>query len=612
MKKLLLGLIGFVVSMAGLVGYYPLLPAFYGTYCLDKKKNYYVYVGIAAGMFLRMSFYPFMKYLLVLGVIDVGIKLYWVINKKCSGWVAGIIAGAAVCAFNFSSTLMIRTSSNEIVYGIGEGFIVAGATVLMHYVLEIVSNFDRELVKGPVISAVSEPSLYNGRTEAFAVAVEELSHAFKAMDIKSENENSKKIDMLEHEITGRLCACCDECTVCWNRNKYSLSDNIRRLILDAIRHISKEELFGSKYVKDCPKYHSMVDEAIEAVGRVEVNEAWHKRLRENRLIIAQQLNAMSDLLHGWSDEYKKCDCSNKIKIARIIYETKEKGILAENVHVYEDIGHRMCIKATVAGKLTGGIPMKNYRIAVEKATGLRLRLEKEAKAIITKNADEITLYEDTDFYTLPGIAVQKKSQSPVSGDSFVMFELDNGKYNICISDGMGSGNDARRESETVVDLMEKFMEAGFKKETAVKLMNSAMVLQGTKESYSTLDFAEIDLYTGKLELLKVGASASFIKRGKQVEIITSDTLPAGVDPNQELRTSKKSLEDGDFLVMVTDGVLEYLHVEEPENALLEIISDIRTDNAGVLAKSILDKVLECTGGYAIDDMTVLATGIWEK
>ena len=52
-----------------------------------------------------------------------------------------------------------------------------------------------------------------------------------------------------------------------------------------------------------------------------------------------------------------------------------------------------------------------------------------------------------------------------------MFELDDGRYNVCLSDGMGSGNDARRESETVVDLMEKFMEAGFKKETAVKLMN---------------------------------------------------------------------------------------------------------------------------------------------
>lgn len=45
---------------------------------------------------------------------------------------------------------------------------------------------------------------------------------------------------------------------------------------------------------------------------------------------------------------------------------------------------------------------------------------------------------------------------------------------------------------------------------------------------------------------------------------------------------------------------------------MQIISEIRTDNAGVLAKSILEQVLECTGGFAIDDMTVLTTGIWEK
>ena len=187
-----------------------------------------------------------------------------------------------------------------------------------------------------------------------------------------------------------------------------------------------------------------------------------------------------------------------------------------------------------------------------------------------------------------------------------------GRDNVWSSDGMGSGNDARRESETVVDLMEKFMEAGFKKETAVKLMNSAMVLQGTKDYYSTLDYGELDLYTGKLELLKVGASASFIKRKTDVELIRADTLPAGFDANQELYSVKKTLQDGDFLVMVTDGVLEYLHADNPEECLMQIISEIRTDNAGVLAKSILEQVLECTGGFAIDDMTVLTTGIWEK
>jgi stage II sporulation protein E len=64
--------------------------------------------------------------------------------------------------------------------------------------------------------------------------------------------------------------------------------------------------------------------------------------------------------------------------------------------------------------------------------------------------------------------------------------------------------------------------------------------------------------------------------------------------------------------MVTDGVLEYLHTKEPEAKLCEMIGDIDTDNAGILAKTLMDRVLLITGNYAMDDMTILTLGIWEK
>ena len=72
------------------------------------------------------------------------------------------------------------------------------------------------------------------------------------------------------------------------------------------------------------------------------------------------------------------------------------------------------------------------------------------------------------------------------------------------------------------------------------------------------------------------------------------------------------LENGDFLVMVTDGVVEYLHVKEPEETLSGIIEEITTENAGVLAKTIMDRVMLFTGGHAKDDMTILVTGFWKK
>lgn len=224
----------------------------------------------------------------------------------------------------------------------------------------------------------------------------------------------------------------------------------------------------------------------------------------------------------------------------------------------------------------------------------------------------MSVYEDTKFYGLQGIATETKNGSPVNGDNVAFFAMDDGNYHICLSDGMGSGNRAKQESEMVVDLLQKFIEAGFRKETAIKLMNSAMVLQGENDIFSTLDYAMIDLYTGRLELIKIGGAATFIKRGQEVECIDEGNLPTGADVRMEVESTKRQLQSGDFLVMVTDGVIEYLHVRNPKDALADIIAMAKTDNAGVLAETILEQVLLRTGGYAMDDMTVLVTGIWEK
>ena len=256
--------------------------------------------------------------------------------------------------------------------------------------------------------------------------------------------------------------------------------------------------------------------------------------------------------------------------------------------------------------------MKRYVSAVEKALEMKFRLYKDARSIVPMEETEVTLYEQNKFYVLPGIAAKKMSGSPVSGDNYLMFERDCGKYHLCLSDGMGSGTVAAKESELVVELLEKFIEAGFKRETAVKMLNSAMVLSGEAERFSTLDYCEIDLYTGVVSMIKIGAAASFLVRDGDVTVINWGSLPAGVDVDQKFESTDITLASGDFLVMVTDGVLEYLQVKEPIKKFTEILQTVDTENAGAYASDILDKVLVYNGGCARDDMTVIVLGIWEK
>lgn len=107
-----------------------------------------------------------------------------------------------------------------------------------------------------------------------------------------------------------------------------------------------------------------------------------------------------------------------------------------------------------------------------------------------------------------------KEGEQLSGDNFSFLPLDNGKFVMSLSDGMGCGVQACRESEMVIDLLEKFLEAGFHPETAIRMMNSAMVTHGENNLFSTVDVMQADLDTGQCEFYKIGASATFINPGK--------------------------------------------------------------------------------------------------
>lgn len=611
--KVLGALLGACSSMLCVLGYYPLVPAFYAGCCLDQKRNALLYIGIFAGMGWCMPVGAMVKYVFVLLVTGIGIRFYMWANHRCSGWVAGILAGLAVAVMNCSGVLFATGDRKELILGACEGIFVAGATVLIHYLYQMATELVNMVYEHQDTAGMPEPlNQSSGKIHAFAEAVDELSVAFAAMGREKNTQRTESVELLQQEITGKLCAACDGCVVCWEQKQGELTKRFQRMLKAVIDHHPREEILEQNYMSECPRYSWMVEEAIWAFSRMELNEAWYKRLRDNRRVIADQLDAMALVMQDWTKDYTNLDAQSRVLLARIVYEARERGLVLERLHLYEDEYKRKFITAVVASKWAGGIPSQNYLHALERATGLELRLQRNTQSIFTKEPVEVTVYEDTAFYVMSSVAARAREHSQTNGDNFSIFTLDNGNYHICLSDGMGSGVLASKESEMVVDLIEKLMEAGFPSETAIRMMNSAMVLKGDNDSYSTLDFAGIDLYTGELELTKIGAAASFIRTRREVRCVSRSSLPAGVDADYVPQAQNIKMQGGDFLVMVTDGVLEYLHVKNPEETFADMIREIKTDNAGVLANTLMEQVMLYTGGEAPDDMTIVVTGIWEK
>ena len=255
--------------------------------------------------------------------------------------------------------------------------------------------------------------------------------------------------------------------------------------------------------------------------------------------------------------------------------------------------------------------MKELAAEIGKLVGRTMIPEQGERPIIGDEYCTITCMEGARFHTLQGLAKIGKDCDKISGDTFLMADLPGGKKGVALSDGMGSGEEAFRESTMVVELLEELLNAGFPVKTAVQIMNTALVIGREEVRFSTIDVSLFDLYSGTCEFVKAGASTTYLKREKEVEAIHSVTLPIGVIQDIEIETEVRELSSGDFVVMVTDGVVDALPPGRQDEMMSRFIMEADMQNPKEMAHYILGQVLDCSQEVPVDDMTILVVGIWK-
>ena len=218
---------------------------------------------------------------------------------------------------------------------------------------------------------------------------------------------------------------------------------------------------------------------------------------------------------------------------------------------------------------------------------------------------EFKLLPSRAFAVETGFASVAKDCNLVSGDSFSTFDLRDGKFAVVLSDGMGVGPKAAVESRATITLLEKLLETGFDKNTAVKTVNSILVLGSPDETFTTVDLAVIDLMKGVTDFIKIGAAPSFIKRGDQVSMIRANSLPIGILNNIEVDTLQQPIGNDDVLVMVSDGLLGYADDEQAsEFWIMDTLQNAITTDPQNIADLLLNKAVQNSGGVVDDDLTV--------
>ena len=324
-----------------------------------------------------------------------------------------------------------------------------------------------------------------------------------------------------------------------------------------------------------------------------------------------QLFLVADILDDCTLMQMQADKPSKSVFRDMSSRALISGIVIREVNVLKNKTgkNEIVVLAKTLGK--GCVSERKIRKIVSDVLGCGYYSDHNNRLVVNDESQQYVYHQENRFRFLYGVARECKDKGGFNGDNFMVSNLACGKVVAAIADGCGSGKRAFIESRMVIELMENCIDAGFEERTAIDFINSAYINGGGRGNPVTMDMSVVDCQSGIMHCIKLGAVSTFIKRDGWVEIIKSSTLPMGVLEQVDYDCTDKKLYDGDYVIMISDGVLDNLPCVNKEEKLVEIINAVKMKKP----KAIEEEILKASMGYnnekAFDDCTVLVFGVFD-
>lgn len=445
--------------------------------------------------------------------------------------------------------------------------------------------------------ALSYRSRYKGNLSSLEMSLHAISSSIKQYNENSSRPTREELSDLILECADKYCRACEGRGACMTKGDRKFIENTAALadILFANGKITEDDLGAyPEYCRLSPNIAEAINRGASILAEEKFREMKKDTSSEDFGIIAKLINEAriedereKSLNEALSDRLKDVmiDAGMADGVIRAFGERRPYFILAAE----DESG----------SKITAPELKKN----IEHIANVRLgtaEFYRKGKMALMECPSEKSFAAECAVASIPGV------REDVSGDTAVAFESDGGFFYSLISDGMGSGKEAKETSAFVADFMQKALEFSPEGQTVLKILNHT-VRHKHRECSATVDLFSVDLYRGDAEFLKSGAAASYVKRGSSIFRIKSKTAPLGLMKNVDAEKIKIDLEGDDYIIMLSDGIAQSA---EDTPWLLDLLSKPPKRNLKEYADAILAAALKNLPRS--DDMTVLVTRVIKK
>ncbi len=564
-------------------------------------------VGVVAGLILSLADFS--------AVVQMSMLAF-------AGLLAGLLRDGGKMAAAFG--MLLGTSILSIYIGTGTDVMsstwesVAAATLLLLTPRGVIRTIAR-YVPGTNEHAKSQHDYAKRVREVTAERVSQFSDVFRQLSKSfgqlnqnvAEVKKEEEIGHFMNAVAERSCASCHRQNACWEDKFF----HTYKMMTDMMSAVEEDRIPASKeqprtWTSHCVKSSQVMSIMKHQYELHQNNKHWKKQILDSRQLVADQLLGVSQVMEDLSREIKREGQTLHLQEEQIREAVEGLGLSIQGVDIVNlEEGN---VEIEVYHSFDKGFDECRKIIAplLSDILGEHIAVKTEVPPSKHGEPTMVTFASAKQYEIETGVAGAAKGGDLLSGDSFSLVELGNGKFAVAISDGMGNGERARQESSAALSILQQLLQSGMDEKLAVKSVNSVLLLRSSEEMYATVDLAIVDLYTAHTTFMKIGSTPSFIKRGKDVIPITANNLPIGIIQDIDVDFVSMQLQPGDTLVMMSDGIYDAPgHAVNKEMWMKRIIGEMQTDDPQELADALLERVVRHHDGEIVDDMTVLVARV---
>lgn len=436
----------------------------------------------------------------------------------------------------------------------------------------------------------------------------DLSNVFFEMDIVFKKmlkgvlpvEEAKKL--LVDETIDKVCSSCKERLRCSRQNN-GIQKEVENLMNMAFEK-GKVNLLDipSVMANNCTKTSQMLIMINKLISQYKQYTGMIKNLDNSRLLIAEQLHGVAKIMKNLSLDFDdKMSFDNEME-AKILDELEREDVSCCEAIVYSK---DKTITSVVVVAKTNSIDKKTIEDAVSNVLNIKMDIA-EVKPSETSGWSMVRLQATPVYKVMYGFASACKNGNEISGDCHSMLQLNDEKFLLAISDGMGHGEKARKNSELTISVIENFYKAGFDNDIVLSSVNKLININ-QMEDFATLDVCVIDLKSCFVDFIKLGASETYLRHEYSTDVIEGKSLPLGVVDEINTSVQKSALEDGDIIIMCSDGVSEAFGGSQE---LYNFINHMEISSPQEMANTISKCAQNVAKGLLNDDVTIVVARVY--